>query len=141
MTDRDDARDILRKMIRPNTTVYTQLLSVSRSGMSRQIAVVVGGRDGSVTDISGLVARATGTRWNDRTGGVVMSGAGMDMGFALVYSLGRALWPDGHRCTSKRDRHGRNICRSNDHANNPSLPYDGRKIHKDSGYALRQSWL
>ena len=26
--------------------------------------------------------------------GVRVSGAGMDMGFHLVYSLGRAVWPD-----------------------------------------------
>jgi hypothetical protein len=35
----------------------------------------------------------------------------MDMHYHLVYSLGRALYPEGHRCTGKSN------CPSNDHSN------------------------
>jgi hypothetical protein len=46
--------------------------------------------------------------------GITVGGGGMDMGFHLVYNLGRVLWPFGFKRAGKR-------C--------------------DGGYALRQEWL
>jgi len=42
--------------------------------------------------------------------GITVDGAGMDMGFDLVYRLGSALWPDGYQCSGAG-------CGSNDHVN------------------------
>jgi len=42
--------------------------------------------------------------------GITADGAGMDMGFDLVYRLGHALWPDGYQCSGAG-------CGSNDHVN------------------------
>jgi len=56
----------------------------------------------------------------------------MDMGFHLVYSLSRALYPDGFACVG-------DYCPSNDHSN--GQPKDLRSHHRDGGYALRQEWI
>lgn len=112
ITDRQAAVIALRddyKLI-PGSVVYTTVLHVSRSGMTRAIKAIIV-RDGVAEDVSWLVAKAIGGRLHNDYGGVKMSGCGMDMTFALVYALSRSLFPDGHDCTGDRD------CPSNDHAN------------------------
>lgn len=111
----------LRSELPPGSTVTTQILHVSRSGMQREIAAFIV-RDGQIANISWEVAAITDQRYGDR-GGVIVGGAGMDMTFALVYSLSRRLYPEGHRCTGsdgytptgKRSKAPR--CPSNDHTN------------------------
>ena len=56
----------------------------------------------------------------DKTGGLRVSGCGMDMGFHVVYNLGYALWPDG-----TPEPHG---------TRNGAPDSDG-------GYALKHRWL
>jgi len=144
-SDMIEAQDKLREWLRPGTTVYTSLDHVSRSGMSRRISAHIV-QDGEIVDITWLVSRAGAGKLH-RDGGIVMGGCGMDMGFALVYNLGRTLYPNGFRCTGsdgwtpsgRRSRTPR--CMSNDHVNGP-FPYSrGRKHTGDGGYALAQRWL
>ena len=91
------------------------------------------------------MAVLTGQRISDRWG-VVVGGVGMDMGFHLVYSLGRALYPEGVPCTGSNGwtKSGRpsklNACQSNDHLNGDRT-YSKSKTHSDGGYAFRQVWL
>lgn len=100
--------------LKAGSTVYTTVKHVSRSGMTRTIAAyVVKGR--GVFDVSHLVAAATGMRFDRDRGGVIVGGAGMDMTFHLVYSLSRAMFPKGHRCTATDT--GPRRCPSNDHSN------------------------
>lgn len=76
-----------------NLTVYTVLRSVSASGMSRKISLKV--VDGSsIFDITYLVAKALGERMVNAHGfnAIKVNGAGMDMGFHLVYSLSSVLY-------------------------------------------------
>jgi len=82
----------LREMIPDGSTVYTILRSVSRNGMSRRIslAFICNGRIGTIDHLAG---DALGYRVSNR-GGLIVGGCGMDMGFALVYSLSCALHPD-----------------------------------------------
>ena len=94
--ERTEAIERLRKMLPPGSTVYTIARHVSRSGMSRSISLVtveptVYGPDGEPFDISWLAARAMGDRIDQNHGGIKIGGAGMDMGFALVYNLARTL--------------------------------------------------
>ena len=131
-TEVAEARDRLRKRIEPGDTLYTVIRHVSRSGMMRAIDVYEM-HDNEPHRISYPVAVATGLTYNRKHEAVQMGGAGMDMGFALVYDLSWALFPDGFKCTGAGTR-----CPSNDHSN-------GRKArkgihHKDGGYALRQQW-
>ena len=134
----------LRDKLTPGRTVYTKITHVSRSGMSRSIeAYLAEGRD-NLTEITWLVARATNSRIDHNHGGLIMGGGGMDMGFALVYGIGRTLYPEGVPCTGRNHATATarvHVCRSNDHVNYHSLPYSRGKKHRDGGYAYRQEWL
>ena len=139
-----EAIEQLRATLKPGQTIYTELAHVSRSGMSRAIRVIIGGKNGTVRDISYLVARAGVARFDRDHGGLIMGGCGMDMGFALVYNLGRTLYPEGVPCTGRNYATATarvHVCRSNDHANDHSLPYSRGKKHRDGGYTYRQEWL
>lgn len=159
--DQTEALGELRKLLRPGTTVYTILRHVSSSGMSRRIScVIVTG--GKLRSIDWLVGRATHYKQDRNNEGLRVGGAGMDMGFELVYTLSRALYPKGYKC-SGNDGTGRGQrCLSNDHVNyrhhsggswdeeraewvgrevNPEPNYLKGKRHSDGGYALKQEWI
>jgi hypothetical protein len=122
--ERTEAIETLRGMLKPGDTVYTILRHVSRSGMSRSISlVIVSDDDPRPFEISYLAARAMGDKIDQERGGIKISGAGMDMGFALVYNLGRTLWPEGFDTEEGYWR-------------NEPLDHD-----PDGGYALKQRWL
>jgi hypothetical protein len=97
--DTQDSIQHLRGILAPGDKVYTILNNVSRSGMNRRISVAIG--DGkAITNITWHVARALGEPVKNRAGyvqdvGISVGGCGMDMGFHLVYSLSRVLFPDG----------------------------------------------
>lgn len=92
--ERQEALDTLRKWIKEGDTVYTVLRHVSRSGMQRIIGVVVF-LDGDPIhpnySVGTLLERAVKMNQD----GVVCRGAGMDMGFDLVYSLSHAMFGRG----------------------------------------------
>lgn len=115
---REQYRAEMLGYLKPGDKVYTLLRSVASSGMSRRISVMIV-RDGEIENITGAVAAVTRYKVSDK-GGIVMSGCGQDMGFALVYALGRALWPEG-----------------------TPEPHGTRNGEPDSdgGYALKHSWL
>jgi hypothetical protein len=133
--EQEEARERLRGMLKPGDTVFTILRHVSRSGMLREISVRTFDKDGDCFYLDGLVARALGDHIGPNDG-IKISGCGMDMGFEIVYELGRALWPDGHDCI------GSELCRSNDHSNDRGVrDYSPTRHHNDGGYTLRQRWL
>ena len=110
-----ESRKSLAKLLKPGATVYTVLRHVSSSGMSRRIDLYVI-RKNQPLCISHDAARVLGySLHND--GGLIVSGAGMDMGFHVVYALGSAMWPKG------------------------SITGRGGKPDTDGGYALHQRWL
>lgn len=93
MADRDELRDILST----HETVYGIVKHVSRSGMQRRIEFFVIESDAHgplMRRISHLVASVRGERLTDD--GVVVNGAGMDMGWHEIYScrytLGLGEW-------------------------------------------------
>jgi len=111
--------------------------------MSRSIKVILPQDGGTgVWDASYLVARAVGWQFDRNHGGVKVEGCGMDMGFHLVYTLSRVLYPNGHPCTCVEER-GPDRCPSNDHSNErgPERNYASTRIHRDGGYALRHKWI
>jgi hypothetical protein len=115
----------LRKWLKPGSTVYTVLRYVSSPGMSRRISCLITLKDGSIMDISGYVGDVIGSRRNEKDGSLIVSGCGMDMGFHVVYSLSRRLFPDGFKLP--KGKMGRNG--------------DTSGHDKDGGYALNQRWL
>jgi len=127
----EQARDDLRKIIPPGSTVTCILRHVSRSGMFRIIALCIC-ENGEPRDISYLAGMATGIGYDRDRSGLKMGGCGMDMGFAAVYDLSRSLYRDKFQCIGEK-------CPSNDHSNGDRerAPH----AHSDGGYALRHRWL
>lgn len=140
--DRQQAIDSLRRFIKPGARVYTALRFVSSTGMSRRIRTYVvtqkEGREPDIWDCTYFVSEACGFRFNRDKGDLVIGGAGMDMGYHVVYTLGQVLFRDGFKCIGQG-------CPSNDHSND----YDGSwdrdtslgRLHSGGGFALNQSWL
>lgn len=87
----------LRDTFPVGSTVATLLTHVSGSGMSRRIAVL-GMSAGAPSNVTPDVARVLAWKWdrNAPTAAVTVGGAGMDMGFHLVYTLSRRLYGDGY---------------------------------------------
>lgn len=112
------ARERLLEIVEPGSTIYTVLRHVSRSGMQRRIDLYAI-NNGEPRYLSGYAATLLDMKLS-REGGIVTNGCGMDMGFDLVYSLGRCLWPNG---TDKP--HG----------------YRNGEPDSDGGYALKHQWL
>jgi hypothetical protein len=116
--------EYLREAIKSGQTVYTVLRHVSASGMSRRISCMIAylATDGTpeVRCIDHLVTAVTGFKLSRSKDGITVGGAGMDMGFHLVESLGYALWPDG-----TPEPHGTR---------------NGEPDHS-GGYALKHRWL
>lgn len=76
------------------TTIYTVLRKVSSSGMTRTIdAVII--KDGEPYYLR-TALMACGFKADRTSSGVKIQGAGMDMGFHLVYSLGQRFHGDGY---------------------------------------------
>lgn len=117
--ERDDAIAKLRTFLKPGARVTTILRHVSRSGMQRSISLAVV-HDGEIDSLDYWAAHALRLPIDRTHGGIKIGGAGMDMGFQLVYILGRALWPNG-----TPGPHGRR----------------NGQPDRDGGYALKHQWL
>ena len=90
--EQQEARERLRKWIKPGDTIYCILRHVSRSGMTRVIDLVKVSDDGEILRIGYNAAKAVGWPYDREREGVRVSGCGMDMGFHLVYCLAHALF-------------------------------------------------
>jgi hypothetical protein len=101
-----EARATLREFIKPGDTVYCNIKHVSRSGMLRIISLSVIDTESRGTshpdhgkprlrDITGLAAKAMDDKLDRDRWGLKVGGCGMNMCFATVYNLGRALFPNG----------------------------------------------
>lgn len=128
-----EAMESLREWIKPGDTIYTQIKSVSRSGMSRVIQLVQI-KNNEPRWIGYTVAKAIGHSYDSKREGVKIGGCGMDMGFALVYELSHVLFGKGYKCL------GKDKCRSSFHQGEHYNDYTSEPIHKD-GYALNHRWL
>lgn len=132
MTEKEEARAELLKVLSPGDTVYTILRHVSASGMTRHIDVYTI-QDNKPFYLTAYVSKLCGIRRlgpNASRWSLVVGGCGMDMGFHVVYTLGRALWPDG--AASAIHRADKSFTRSRNGDTGPET---------DGGYMLRHEWL
>jgi hypothetical protein len=90
----DEAYTELRRILTTGQDVYTILRGVSSSGMTRRISVVVVTASG-IRDISWLAAAVLECA-TDTNHALRVQGAGMDMGFHVVYQLASRLYGDGY---------------------------------------------
>jgi hypothetical protein len=96
ITDQELAREELVKEYfngEERATVYTILRRVSSSGMTRHISLKVA-QGGEIYDITYTAALALGDKLHEVNGfnTIKVNGAGMDMGFHLVYNLSSVLF-------------------------------------------------
>jgi hypothetical protein len=80
----------LNHFINAGQTIYTKVEAVSTSGMSRRISLFIV-FDGRIVNITSDVGTLTSYKKSDK-GGLVVHGAGMDMGFRLIYSLSSIMF-------------------------------------------------
>lgn len=93
----NEAKQTLLEWLKPGDTVYTICDHVSRSGMSRNIRLIL--KPGTDEERHPNNAVATLLGWPLRRGwhdSIRVSGCGMDMGFHLVYTLSHILFGDGY---------------------------------------------
>jgi hypothetical protein len=83
----------LTAMLGDNRTVYVNLHKAARSGTSRTLSLHIVTADG-LQDITYLAAPILGETFRP-DGTIRVTGCGMDMGFATVYSLSYALYGKG----------------------------------------------
>lgn len=140
-TEREEAIDKLREMLKPGDTVYTVLRHVSRSGMMRAIDLYVY-QDNEPRRITWLVCKAAGYPYNETHKALRADGCGMDMGFSVVYSLSSTLYRDGFDCIGEGNYEtGRRGCPANDHSNDRGeRNYSPDRHHRDGGYAINHRW-
>lgn len=118
--DRATAMRNLKRALKPGQEIYFVVTHVSASGMSRSIEFYIpcyaeDSRvmpDGTykrvkrlaISRITWEIARILGYRIDQKHGGVVVGGCGMDMGFHCVYNVGRMMWPKGtHKPHGRRN--------------------------------------
>lgn len=104
--------------------------------------------------IGHLVAKALGMSYDDKREGIKTSGCGMDMGFHLVYQLGRVLFPQGFGEESRKLDAQYNVIdrkRAETPAHAQEMIAEGWEFHgrngdptgwdNDGGYALKHEWI
>lgn len=92
----EQARESLLELFEDDTSpeVYTLCRRVSASGMTRQISLFYI-KDNQLLNITWNAGKTLGWTLKDTDGSMTVSvgGGGMDMGFHIVYSLSRTLYP------------------------------------------------
>lgn len=142
----------LREWIKPGDTVHTVLDSVSRSGMSRTIRLLlIQCQNGEAITLhpNYNAARVLGYSQAKRGDGLIVGGCGMDMGFHLVHSLGYALFgKEASEGTGKAANDLRRaigkvtknyLCQGG--ATMPDWRKPDRVWFGAAGYALNHRWL
>lgn len=96
--EKQEAIATLLTLVKPNDTIYTDIKSVSSSGMSRQITCYITYLNDvgqpRIKEITWLVSKACDLKVGSK-GSLLVGGCGMDMASSVVYNLGRTLWPTG----------------------------------------------
>ena len=146
--EKAEAFAMLRKMLKPGDTVHTILDSVSRSGMSRDIRVVVL-RDGAPLHPNWSVSVLLDYPRAKRGDGMRVGGCGMDMGFHIVHSLGYVLFGEDaeHGVGEEANQLRKAILEAAKHyftqggQKAPDWRKPGREWFGGAGYALKHRWL
>lgn len=147
-------RDLRRMGLRPGACVYTSVVHVSRSGMSRHLRLYMVARvrrrgpDGkervvheicNITRAAALICHLRRSKCGD----VIVSGLGMDMCWQTVYILGREMFPEGGPIErSQRFRQGvraREETIANAHA--AAIGLADPILETDGGYLLRNETI
>lgn len=156
-TERAEQLARLREWLKPGDTLHTVLRHVSRSGMQREIGLVIVTPNGDTLHPNYAASIVLGMRQGKRDG-VIVGGCGMDMGFHLVYNLSHAMFPKGFGVMGERTetKQGQNFGRvyrkrPKSEAEAARMVAAGWKFQgrngdasgwdRNGGYALNHRWL
>ena len=96
---KQEAIERLREVLKKGDVLFTQLMHVSSSGMTRHIKVRQLKQD-TALDWTRLISIALDWKQAQNKygnpNGIKVGGCGMDMGFHLVYTLSSILFDDGY---------------------------------------------
>jgi hypothetical protein len=96
-----NAKEMLLKMVAKGDSVYTNVVHVSKNGMSRDIKVyVVCGKH--ICNITLLTSDLTGLQYDYKKSAIKMKGAGMDMGLEIVQRLSYSLFGSSDKLYRER---------------------------------------
>ena len=110
----------LKSLLKPGEPIYTILRHCSRSGMYRVVSLyMIRKNEPYCLDFAAELLFG----YDRKHQGCKVRGYGMNMGFKLVYDLGRILYPKGFKTKKGYIR------------NSPM------KFDPDGGYAFHQRWL
>ena len=93
--NKEEAIEKLKEEIKEGDVLWTDLKHVSKSGMTRHIAVRHI-KDNYPLNYTYIVAKALGSKVSDKYDGIMRKGCGMDMGFELIYNLSLILYGNGY---------------------------------------------
>lgn len=93
----NNAADRLRAYF-PASKLYTVLVGKSRTGMERKFRVLVAftspGNGIHIGDVSAMVARVVGLRFDEERGALIVRGTGFNASQDIAASLGNCLFGD-----------------------------------------------
>ena len=87
--EKNESKSYLLSLIKNDDTLYTNLMSVSKSGMSRKLKVFFI-KDNEPLFLNYHTAKVLGYNLQE-DGSIKVNGCGMDMGFHLIDVLSREL--------------------------------------------------
>ena len=93
--ERDEAIAQLRHYLKPGVTVWTVLLHVNASGMSRLLDLYII-KDNQPYRLTWSTATALGWPYSRKQEALRIDGCGMDMGHHAVYCLSHVVLGDGY---------------------------------------------
>lgn len=149
---RAQAKADLLAFITPGQTIHCILRHVAKSGMSRRISLFII-QNGEPRNITGTAAVAMDRTLNRDEFSIVVGGCGMDMGWHLVYSLSRCLFPDGFGIKASADSAGYSPTQTTPATKEEAAELVSKGYHfhgrngdtsgwdNDGGYALTHNWL
>ncbi len=93
--EKEEAKEKLKEILDGVDTVYTIIRHVSQSGLYRVISlyIIQDNQPYCIDYLAGKILEGI----DNRHGGCKASGAGMDAGFHLVYTLGLKVFGDGYK--------------------------------------------
>lgn len=138
----EQAAERLRDEFPPGSTARTILRNVSRSGMQRSIDVY-SIKDGETHWLSPYVAVLLDETWDNDRDAIKVGGAGMDMGFHVVYSMSASLYGHAQDGRSRKmqpryplsERDKRRLARWR----KKERSYPG--ANTSGGYAVNHKWI
>ncbi|MBU2504119.1 MAG: hypothetical protein KJ879_03665 [Nanoarchaeota archaeon] len=124
-SEQKNSLERLQNLLNEGDTIYCILRHISRSGMSRLISFSCIKEEKHINldyDISKILNYRRG-----KYEGLKVSGCGMDMGFSVVYEIGRKIFPNGGSLEHSPRKYQEERA--------------GNQTEIDGGYLLKHQWI